>query len=147
MHDPETTALGTTRSSHKEVTNLKGAAVIAAGLAVRLKDDGTPVSATGSGVGALFGVSLGGDLSDTGRTAICRKGLGVPLKITSGVTIAPGETVYIVDATGEGHNGAAGGRTATAAVYASAKYASGGIAEGASVGSVDYAFIDMPGGL
>ena len=148
MHDATKHALGTTKGPGKPtVTNHKGAAVIAAGIAVRLKSDDTPAIATGSGVGELIGISLGRDLSDTGRTAVCRAGLGVPLKIASGVTPAPGETVYIVNATGEGHNSADAARTATAAVYASEKLTTGGMAEGESSGSVDFAYVDMVGGL
>jgi hypothetical protein len=140
-HDSSKVLMGSTQSSIKEVANHKG--TVEAGLAVRLKDDNTLATATGSGVGGLLGVSVGKDLSDIGRTAIARKGLRVPVKLASGVTPAIGGAVYIVNATGEAHTSSDAARTLVNAVYASAKIT--GIGEDGL--SKDVALIDFPGGL
>jgi hypothetical protein len=141
MHDSSKVLMGSTQSSIKEVSNRKG--VVEAGLAVRLKDDDTLATATGSGVGGLLGVSVGKDLSDIGRTAIARKGLRVPVKLAAGVTPAIGGAVYIVNATGEAHTASDAARTLVNAVYASAKIT--GIGEDGQ--AKDVALIDFPGGL
>jgi hypothetical protein len=136
-HDSSKVLMGANQSNIKEVSNHKGS--VEAGLVVKLASDNT-ISAT---TGAILGVSMGRDLSDTGRTAIARKGLRVPVKLTSGVTPAIGGAVYIVDATGEAHTGASAGRTLVNAVFASAKIT--GIGEDGL--SKDVALVDFPGGL
>jgi hypothetical protein len=148
MHNPDHTLMGATQSSLKEVSNHKGE--IEAGLAVHLKSDDTLSVAKADG--GLLGISLGKDLSDIARTAIVRKGLRVPLKLTAGFNPTIGAVVSIDDTTGAG-NAAGGGKTAVNAVYASGRLggsgATGGVAEGATgdTGSVGVALIDFPGGL
>jgi len=139
-HNPNTVLMGSVQSSHKEVTNKVGA--IAAGVVVRLKSDDTIV--TTSADGSLLGVSLGKDLSDTNKTAICRKGLRVPLRLTGSFSPTIGAAVSISDTTGLGI-AAGGGATVVNAVYATGKLSGGGVAEDGT--SVDVALIDFPGGL
>jgi hypothetical protein len=139
-HNPNTVLMGSVQSSHKEVTNKVGA--IAAGVVVRLKNDDTIV--TTSADGSLLGVSLGKDLSDTNKTAICRKGLRVPLRLTGSFSPTIGAAVSISDTTGLGI-AAGGGATVVNAVYATGKLSGGGVAEDGT--SVDVALIDFPGGL
>ncbi len=138
MHDATKVLMGATRSSIKEVDNRVG--VKAAGTAVRLKSDDT-MSVT-LAHGALLGVSLGRSLSDTSRTAICRKGLGVPLLLENAFEPAIGAQVSISDTTGLGMTAGAGA-TACNAVYASALMV--GIDEDGV--ECDVALIDFPGGL
>lgn len=139
-HDTTKIVLGQTKSSHKEVTNFNG--TVAAGIAVRLKSDGT--LSTTLADGNLIGVSLGKDLSDIGRTAICRKGLLVPLIVTNGFTPTLGAQVNISDTTGYAAASGAGA-TACNAVYASAKMTAGGLNESGSY--VDVVLVDFAGGL
>lgn len=137
-HEPNKILLGASRSSFKEVDNRKG--TIAAGLAVRLKNDGTLSVAASDG--ALLGVSFGRDLSNIGRTAICRKGTEVPVRLGAGFEPVVGAQVNFSDTTGEA---VASGVSATAV---NAQYASGkmtGIAEDGT--EVSVALIDFPGGL
>lgn len=139
-HDASKILMGTTRSNVKEVSNHAG--TVAAGLVTHLKSDDTITVAKSDG--QMLGVSLGKNLSDTARTAICRKGLGVPVKLASGFTTpAKGAAVAIVDASGE-----ARAYTGTGDTYVNAVYASGlmtGIFEDGSEANV--ALIDFPGGL
>lgn len=139
-HNPNQALMGATQSSAKEVTNEKGS--IEAGLAVRLKSDGTLSVAASDG--SLLGISLGRDLSDIGRTAICRKGLRVPVKLGTGFDPVVGAVVNISDTTGEA---VASGQGATAvnAVYATGRLSDGGIGEDGQTKGV--ALIDFPGGL
>jgi hypothetical protein len=137
-HDSTKVLMGQTQSSIREVDNHIG--VIAAGLAVRLKSDDTIVVTAADG--SLLGLSLGRSLSDTSRTAICRKGLRVPVQLTAAFTPTLGAQVHISDTTGKAI-AAGGGATGVNAVYASA--ALSGIDEDGS--AVDVALIDFPGGL
>jgi len=139
-HNPNQALMGATQSSVKEVTNEKGS--IEAGLAVRLKSDGTLSVAKSDG--ELLGISLGRDLSDIGRTAICRKCLRVPVKLATGFDPTVGAVVNISDTTGEA---VASGQGATAvnAVYATGRLSGGGIGEDGQTKGV--ALIDFPGGL
>lgn len=147
-HDPNKQLMGATGSSVKEVSNYKGS--IEAGLAVRLKSDNTISVAAADG--ELLGISLGKDLSDIGRTAVCRKGLRVPVKLGSGFNPTIGAQVHISDTTGEAVTSGAGA-TGVNAVYATGRLGgsgqTGGVAEGASVptGTIGVALIDFPGGL
>ncbi len=141
IHNANTVLMGTTQSSIKEVSNHKGA--IAAGIAVRLKSDDTIVTTKADG--QLLGISLGEDLSGTDKTAIARKGLRVPLKLTAAFSPVIGAVVVLSDTTGLGI-AAGGGATATNAVYATGKLTVGGIAEDGTTG-VDVALIDFPGGI
>ncbi len=141
IHNANTVLMGSTQSSVKEVTNKKGA--IAAGIAVHLKSDDTITVASADG--QLLGISLGGDLSGGDKTAIVRKGLRVPLKLTAAFSPVIGAVVVLSNTTGLGI-AAGGGATACNAVYATGKLSVGGIAEDGTTG-VDVALIDFPGGL
>ena len=143
MHSATTVYLGSTRSNHKEVINRAGdPATFLAGLIIHLKSDETLSLAAADG--SKLGVSLGRDLSDTKRTAICRKGLGVPVRLTNGFTPTVGAQVHVSDTTGK--VGAAGaGFTAVNAVYTTAALTCYD-EDGAAV-SDGAALIDFPGGL
>lgn len=136
-HDASKVLMGSSQSNVKEVDNRAG--VIAAGLAVHLKSDGTITTAVADG--AFLGISLGRSLSDTSRTAIGRKGLRVPILLTNGLTPTIGAQVTISDTTGK----AASSGTAVNAVYVTSTLSAvdedgAAIADGA-------ALIDFPGGL
>jgi len=142
MHDASKIQMGAVGSNHREVTNKKGS--IAAGIAVRQKSDGTISTALADG--SLLGISLGKDLSNTDRTAICRDGLNVPVKLASGFTNpAIGAQVAIDDTTGE-----AVAYTGSGNSYVNATYASGAktrIDEDGTETATGAAYIDMQGGL
>ena len=104
--------LGSTGQNERTVDNRAG--VVAAGKAVYLHVDGTIDTIAASGV--LLGVSLGKSLSDTSRSAICRKGLKVPILLTNGFTPTVGTQVQISTTTGL----AVSSGTAVNAVYKSA---------------------------
>lgn len=148
-HNTSKVLMGSTASSVKESTNYPGSAVLEAGLVAHLKSDGSVTKAKADG--SPVGVSLGKDLADTLRTAVCRKGLGVPLKLKAGFNPTIGAAVLIDDA--EGYGTGDGTNTAVNAVYASGRIggsgATGGVAEGATTdtGTVGVALIDFPGGL
>ncbi len=139
-HDASKVLMGQNNSSAKEVSNHVGS--IGAGLVVRLKSDDTITVAAADG-GAL-GVSFGKDLSNVGYTAICRKGLSVPIKLASGYTTpAKGGQVAINSTTGE-----ARAYTGSGDAYVNAYWVSGvltGIFEDGSEANV--ALADFPGGL
>lgn len=140
-HDASKVVLGAVKSSFKEVGNHKGS--IPAGKVVRLKSDDTISLAKADG--NLLGVSIGVDQSDIGRTAICYKGTGVPIRLTAAFTPTVGAIVHVSDTTGLAIASGAGA-TATNAVYREVK-AGGGIEEDGSATDVDVAIIDFPGGL
>jgi hypothetical protein len=127
--------MGSTKSSFKTVTSYAGS--IAAGLATRIDDAGA-LSITEAD-GALLGISLGKDLSDSGRTAICRKGEGVPILLTAELVPVIGEQVQISASTGK----AVASGTAVNAVYRSGVLT--GILEDGTEAEV--AIIDFVGGL
>jgi hypothetical protein len=139
-HDASKVQMGSTVSSFKNVDNRKGN--IAAGLAVRLKSDDTISVAAADG--NLLGVSLGKDLSNIGRTAVVRKGVGVPLQITAAFTPVIGAQVHISDTTGKGIASGAGA-TGVNAVYTSGALTM--IAEDGTETAAAVALISMPGGL
>jgi len=150
-HNASKALMGATASSIKEATNYPSPSNVAleAGLVAHLKSDGTVTKAKADG--SVVGVSMGKDLSDTGRTVVCRKGLGVPLKLKAAFNPTVGAAVEIDDA--EGYGTGDGTRTAYNAVYATGRLggsgATGGIAEGAAddTGTVGVALIDFIGGL
>lgn len=139
-HSATTVYMGQTKSNVKEVDNRAGdPATFLAGLCVHLKSDGTISLAASDG--SKLGISLGRSLSDTKRTAICRKGLGVPVLLANGFTPTVGAQVQISTTTGK----AVASGTAVNAYYKTAvltAYDEAGdtIADGA-------ALIDYPGGL
>lgn len=138
MHNAGQVLLGSTKSSFREIDNRAG--VIPAGKIVRLKSDDTISIAAADG--SPLGISVGRSLSDTSRTAICRKGDGVPLLLTAAFTPVIGAQVFISDTTGLGIASGAGA-TGMNAIYTSAVLA--GIDEDGVSQLV--ATIDMPGGL
>ncbi len=139
-HNPNIVLLGTTRGNIKEIGNRKGE--IAAGLAVRLKSDGT--LSTASADGGLLGISVGKDLSDIGYTAMAYKGVGIPIQLTAAFTPTLGAAVGIDNVTGKA-KAAGAGVTTVNAVY-STLLSDGALAED-GVTTVLAALIDFPGGL
>ncbi len=148
-HNADHALMGATGSSIKEVTNYPTTTSLEAGLVAHLKSDGKVTKAKADG--NPVGVSLGKDLSDTGRTPVCRKGLKVPLKLKASFNPTVGAQVLIDDA--EGYGTGDGSNTAVNAVYATGRLGgsgqTGGIAEGATTdsGTIGVALIDFPGGL
>lgn len=136
--------LGTTNSSFKTVDNIPG--TIAAGKVVHAKSDGTFTTALADG--AAVGVSVGRDLSDIGRTAVCRRGAGVPILLTAAFDPVIGTQVNVSDTTGLAIASGAGA-TGVNAVYASGRWGGTGINNGLDEdgNAVGAAYIDMPGGL
>lgn len=148
-HDASKAVMGSTQSNLRDVSDYPGTVALEAGLVAHLKTDGTVSKAKADG--SVVGVSLGKDMSDTGWTAVCRKGLRVPLKIKAGFNPDIGQPVYIDDA--EGYGTGDGTKTIYNAVYATNRLGgpgeTGGIAEGATsdAGTIGIALIDFPGGL
>jgi hypothetical protein len=139
MQDSTKVLMGNVGSNVKEIDNRKGS--IAAGLCVHLKSDDTISLAAADG--AKLGISAGKDLSDIGRTAIIRKGLAVPIQLTSAFTPTIGAQVAISDTTGK-----ALAYTGSGDSYVNATWVSGvksGVAEDGTL--VDVALADFPGGL
>ncbi len=140
MHSATTIQMGTTRSSVKEVENRLGdPATFLAGLCVHLDSGG--LLSLASSAGSKLGISLGASQSDTKRTAICRKGLAVPVLLTNGLTPVIGAQVQISTTTGK----AVTSGTAVNAVYVTGVLtaydeAGAAITDGA-------ALIDFQGGL
>jgi hypothetical protein len=136
--------MGATSSSFKTVDNVPGA--IAAGKVVHSKSDGTYTVAIADGV--AIGVSLGRSLSDTNRTAVCRRGTGVPILLTSGLNPTIGTQVHIDDTLGIA-KASGGGATGVNAVYATGRVGGSGQDKGIDEdgNAVGVAMIDFPGGL
>jgi len=136
--------LGATQSSFKTIDNVPG--VIAAGKVVHSKADGSYTTAIADGV--AIGVSVGKDLSDIGRTAVCRRGIGVPILLAAGFDPVIGTQVTIDDTLGVAKGAGAGG-TAVNAVYASGRVGGSGQNNGIDEdgNAVGVAIIDFPGGL
>jgi hypothetical protein len=142
-HSTSKFQMGTTGSNIKEVVNNVGTR--AAGLVVRRKSDGT-LSLTKAD-GEIFGVSLGADLSNAGQTAVCKRGLKVPVQLKAGFDPTIGAVVSIDDATGLACGD--GTRTATAAVYATGRIGGTGVNGGQQEDgtTVGVALVDIPGGF
>lgn len=136
--------LGTTQSSFKTVDNVPG--TIAAGKVVHSKSDGTYTLAVADG--AAIGVSVGEDLSDIGRTSVCRRGTGVPILLTAAFDPTIGTQVNVSDTTGLAI-AAGAGATGVNAVYASGRVGGTGVNNGVDEdgNAVGVAIIDFPGGL
>lgn len=130
--------MGSVAGTFKTVDSLKG--LIAAGTVVRLKSDGTLSIAKADG--NAIGISIGIDLSDSGYTAICRRGAKVPVLLTSAFTPTVGAQVCIDDVTGLA-KAAGSGVTAVNATYETSTLT--GVLEDGTTANV--ALIDMPGGL
>ncbi len=152
-HDTTKVLMGSTASNIKEVTNFQSVSgvTLEAGLACVMEDDGKVSLDTSEG--ALVGISLGKDLSDTNRTVVCRKGLRVPVKLKASFDPTIGAQVAIEDDTGLAKAYTGTGDRYVNAVYVSGRVGgtgvTGGVAEGATAvtGSVGVAYIDFPGGL
>lgn len=152
-HNTSKVLMGSTKSNVKEVTNFQtvSGSTVEAGLACIMEDDGKISLDTSEG--SLVGISLGKDLSDTGRTVVCRKGLGVPVKLKASFDPTIGAAVAIEDDTGLARAYTGSGDRYVNAVYVSSRIGgtgvTGGVAEGATTdtGSVGVALIDFPGGL
>jgi hypothetical protein len=138
-HDASKIVLGGVKKSYKEVTNHAGE--IAAGLVCHQASDGS--ISVDSAEGSAIGVSVGRSLSDIPRSAVCREGLGVPLKLEGAFEPAIGAQVYYHDTTGEAVAHDDGDAVATNAIYVSE--AMTGVGEDGV--EVSVALIDMPGGL
>lgn len=152
-HNANHALMGGTGSSVKEVTNFQSVSgtPVEAGLACILESSGK--ISIDSSEGSLVGISLGKDLSDTGRTAVCRKGLRVPVKLKSGFNPTVGAAVAIEDDTGLARAYTGSGDRYVNAVFSSGRLGgsgeTGGVAEGATgdTGTIGVAYIDFPGGL
>jgi hypothetical protein len=140
MHSASTIYMGSTRSKVKDVDNVAGdPATFKAGLCVHQKSDGTISLAAADG--SKLGISLGRSLSSTKRTAICRKGLEVPILLANGFTPTVGAQVQISTTTGK----AVSSGTAVNAYYVTSTltaYDEDGNAEADGA-----ALISFPGGL
>ncbi len=140
MHSASTIYMGSTRSKIKEVINKAGdPATFLAGLCVHQKSDGTISLAAADG--SKIGISLGASLSATKRTAICTKGMEVPILLANGFTPAIGAQVQISTTTGK----AVSSGTAVNAYYATSTLTA--IDEAGAAISDGAALINMPGGL
>lgn len=82
-HDASKVLMGSTRSNHRKVTQLKGdPATFKAGLRICLNSSDGPSLAKADG--QSFGISLGKNLSNiAGAVAVCRKGEGVPVLLAA----------------------------------------------------------------
>lgn len=81
-HDASKVAMGSVGSSDRVVTNFPAdPASFPSGLAVRGKSDGGLSTAVGDG--SLVGVSLGRSLSEHKKTAVCRAGNHVPIRLAA----------------------------------------------------------------
>lgn len=129
--------MGNIQSSFKEIVNRLG--VVAAGLAVYVHSNESIDTTAASG--GLLGVSVGRSLSDTSRTAICRKGLKVPILLTNGLTPVIGAQVQISTTTGK----AVSSGTAVNAIYATSTLSA--VDEDGAAISDGCALIDFQGGL
>jgi len=153
MHNSSKALMGSVASNERTVTNYQSVsgATIEAGLAVI--EESTGKISLDTSEGGLIGISLGGDLSGINRTAVCRKGLRVPVKLKSGFDPVIGVQVAIEDDTGLARGYTGSGDRYVNAFYSSGRVggsaATGGIAEGATseAGTVGTAYIDFPGGL
>lgn len=140
MHNASVIQMGTTRSKVKEVINMAGdPATFLAGLCVHQKSDGTISLAVADG--SKIGISLGRSLSSHKRTAICTKGLEVPVLLANGFTPTVGAQVQISTTTGK----AVSSGTAVNAYYATSTLTAYD-EDGAAI-SDGAALINFPGGL
>lgn len=139
-HSATTVYMGSTQSKVKEVDNMAGdPATYLAGLCVHLKSDATISLASADG--SKLGISLGRSLSNHKRTAICRKGLRVPVLLANGFTPTIGAAVQISTTTGK----AVSSGTTVNAVYVTSTLTAYD-EDGAAI-SDGAALIDFPGGL
>ena len=140
MHDSSKVLMGAIQSSFKVVESYVGS--IPAGKLVHLKSDGTISIAKADG--SVLGISLGVDLSNTNKTAVCRAGLRVPLLVTAEFEPTLGAQVTIDDVTGLA-KAAGSGVTAMNGVFASTVKAS--LNEDGTETAANVVLVDMQGGL
>jgi len=139
-HDASKVQMGNIASSAKEIVNYAGdPATFQAGLCVHLKSDGTLSLASADG--SKLGISVGRDLSNTKRTAICVEGIDVPIQVTNGFTPTVGAQVQISTTTGK----AVTSGTAVNAFYK--KVGLTGVSEDGTNLADPVALIDLVGGL
>lgn len=139
-HSSSVIQMGSTRSKIKEVINVAGdPATLLAGLCCHQKSDGTVTLAAADG--SKIGISLGRSQSSTKRTAICTKGLEVPVLLANGFTPVVGAQVQISTTTGK----AVSSGTAVNAYYTTAVLTA--YDEDGSAISDGAALINFPGGL
>lgn len=139
-HDATKVQMGNVGSNIKEIDNRLGdPATFQAGLCVHLKSDDTLSLASANG--SKLGVSMGRSLSDTKRTAICRKGVDVPVQVTNGFTPVVGAQVQFSTTTGK----VVTSGTAVNAFYK--KVGLTGVDEDGNNLADPVALIDFPGGL
>lgn len=95
VHNPNIVLLGNIPTSVKEVTTENAdPAAFPAGFAVRRASNGGLQLADNS-TAALIGVSLGADLSDASKTAVCRTGNLVPLRVKNdAATLVVGDLTF-----------------------------------------------------
>ncbi len=140
MHDSSKVLMGNIGSNIKEIDNRAGdPATFQAGLCVHLKSDDTISLASADG--SKLGISLGRSLSGHLRTAICRKGVDVPIQVANGFTPTVGAQVQISTTTGK----AVTSGTAVNAFYKAVTLT--GIDEDGAELADPVALIDFPGGL
>lgn len=139
-HNATKVLMGMTRSSFRVADNLKGS--LAAGVGARQKSDGTLTTVLADG--ELLGISLGKDLSNTDKMALCRAGLQVPVRLTAAFTPVIGKQVHLSDTTGLAVTAGAGA-TGTNAIYASGPMTA--ILEDGTEVANGCALVDMQGGL
>lgn len=140
MHDATKVLMGQVNSNMKEIDNRAGnPSTFQAGLCVHLKSDDTISLASADG--SKLGISVGRSQSDTSRTAICRKGVRVPIQVTNGFTPVVGAQVQISTTTGK----AVTSGTAVNALYSAISLT--GIDEDGTALADPIALIDYPGGL
>ena len=139
-HSATTVYMGSSKSKIKEVDNFAGdPATFLAGLCVHQKSDGTLSLAAADG--SKIGISMGVSLSDTKRTAVCRKGVMVPILLANGFTPTVGAQVQISTTTGKAvSSGTAVNAYYETAVLTAYDEAGAAISDGA-------AYISFPGGL
>lgn len=136
-HDATKVLMGSTQSSVKEVDNYAGSvSTFKAGLCVHLDSAGALTLTAASG--SKLGISLGRSLSDTARVSVARKGLKVPVVVSTATPVI-GAQVQISTTDGT----AVSSGTAINAMYASVAIT--GIQEDGTTASV--ALIDFPGGI
>ncbi len=139
-HSATTIYMGSSQSKEKTVDNYSAdPATYKAGLCVHLTSGGALTLTAASG--SKLGISMGRSLSDTKRTAVCRKGLRVPVLLANGFTPVVGAQVQISTTTGL----AVSSGTAVNAVYVTATLTA--YDEDGAVITDGAALIDYQGGL
>lgn len=139
-HAASTVYMGSHKSNVMESDSYVGAeATFLAGLCCHLTSAGALSLAAADG--SKLGISLGRSLSQSGQVTVARRGLLIPILLTSGFTPVIGAQVQISTTTGK----AVSSGTAVNAVYRSAILTA--YDEDGTVIADGCALIDFPGGL